>query len=126
MIRFNTDSGHLEYYTGTHWDDVIVNNQELGDHNLAADRSGSGTGARGLFAGGTAPSPTPFVDTIDYISISTLGNAQDFGNLTTVQASAAGLASRTRGIFGGGYTPTMIKSIAVSYTHLTLPTILLV
>ena len=24
MIRFNTDSGHLEYYTGTHWADVIV------------------------------------------------------------------------------------------------------
>ena len=29
MIRFNTDSGHLEYYTGTHWDDVIVNSPDL-------------------------------------------------------------------------------------------------
>ena len=30
MIRFNTDSGHLEYYAGTHWADVIVNNNDLG------------------------------------------------------------------------------------------------
>ena len=29
MIRFNTDSGHLEYYTGELWVDVIVNNNEL-------------------------------------------------------------------------------------------------
>ena len=29
MIRFNTDSGHLEYYRGNHWVDVITNNNEL-------------------------------------------------------------------------------------------------
>ena len=30
MIRFNTDSGSLEYYRGTHWENVIVNNNDLG------------------------------------------------------------------------------------------------
>ena len=53
MIRFNTDSGHLEYYTGTHWADVIVNNNDLGDQNNS--NSSGGTGTRGLFAGGYSP-----------------------------------------------------------------------
>ena len=35
--------------------------------------------ARGLFGGGRTPS---YNDTIDYITISTTGNAQDFGDLT--------------------------------------------
>ena len=47
MIRFNTDSGHLEYYTGTHWADVITNNNELGDQNQT--NSAGGTGTRGLY-----------------------------------------------------------------------------
>ena len=53
MIRFNTDSGHLEYYTGTHWADVITNNNELG--NQLVTNSAGGTGTRGLFAGGYVP-----------------------------------------------------------------------
>ena len=46
MIRFNTDSGHLEYYTGQLWVDVITNNNELGDQNNT--NSTGGTGHRGL------------------------------------------------------------------------------
>jgi len=62
MIRFNTDSGHLEYYTGTHWADVIVNNNELG----GGTGSNTGTGVRGLMGGGFA-SPADS-DVIDYIT----------------------------------------------------------
>jgi len=111
MIRFNTDSGHLEYYTGTHWVDVIVNNNELGDHNLAAGKSGSGTGHRGLIAGGYSPSLSDLVDRIEYISISTLGNSQDFGDMTGDGARlASSCASSTRGIFAGGASPAPTKT----------------
>ena len=101
MIRFNTDSGHLEYYTGTHWADVIVNNNELGDQNNS--NSSGGTGHRGLVGGGSEPSVS---DTINYITISTLGNAQDFGNLSQAREyPAAGQgSSTTRGLFAGGRT----------------------
>jgi len=91
MIRFNTDSGHLEYYTGEFWDDVIVNNNDLDG------------GARGVFGPGEAPHG----DSIDYITISTLGNSVDFGNLTVARFSGgSGGASRTRGIFAGGQFPS--------------------
>ena len=70
MIRFNTDSGHLEYYTGTHWVDVIVNNNELGDQNNS--NSSGGTGHRGLFAGGYVPGGSNS-DVIDYYYNSNIG-----------------------------------------------------
>ena len=101
MIRFNTDSGHLEYYTGTHWADVITNNQELGDQNNS--NSTGGTGTRGIQAGGFSPSPLNAVhNVIQYITIETLGNTQDFGDLATTAAVPGGVASRTRGLRGGG------------------------
>ena len=101
MIRFNTDSGHLEYYTGELWVDVIVNNNELGDQNNS--NSTGGTGHRGLIGGGSEPGNS---DTINYITISTLGNAQDFGNLSQAREyPAAGQgSSTTRGLFAGGRT----------------------
>jgi hypothetical protein len=100
MIRFNTDSGHLEYYTGTHWADVITNNNELGDQNNT--NSSGGTGTRGVVAGGYAPGHT---DVIKYFTISTLGNTQDFGTMVTSAGERGGVASDTRGIFAGGAGP---------------------
>ena len=108
MIRFNTDSGHLEYYTGTHWADVITNNNELGNHLVT--NSAGGTGARGLIAGGYSPASPSIVNTIDYISISTLGNSQDFGDMNGLTRLAGSCASSTRGLFGGGASPAPTKT----------------
>ena len=107
MIRFNTDSGHLEYYTGTHWADVIVNNQELDG------------GHRGLFHSGYLP-PSTYVNTIEYLTISTLGNTIDFGDSTQQRSQSRGLASRTRGVFAGGVQPgatyNIIDFVTISST----------
>ena len=46
-------------------------------------------GNRGVFGGGMPSSITPVLDVIDYINISTIGNAADFGNLTEARDSAA-------------------------------------
>ena len=102
MIRFNTDSGHLEYYTGTHWADVITNNNELGDQNNS--NSSGGTGHRGVIMGGGAPTAT---SDIDYLTISTFGNAQDFGDLSGNERGANNgiMASSTRGLMCGGDQP---------------------
>jgi len=115
MIRFNTDSGHLEYYSGELWVDVIVNNNELGDQNNT--NSTGGTGTRGIQAGGFSPSPLNAVhNVIQYITIETLGNAQDFGDLTTTAAAPGGVASRTRGIrAGGGAAPTNASNNVIDF-----------
>ena len=53
-----------------------------------------------MFGGGHSGSSR--LDVIDYITISSAGNATDFGNLTAVREDTAGISSPTRGVFGGG------------------------
>jgi hypothetical protein len=110
MIRFNTDSGHLEYYTGQLWVDVITNNNEVGVSTFANTISAKGTGTRGLIAGGYAPAPGDIIDRIEYITISTLGNTTNFGSLVAPTRLAGSCASSTRGLFGGGASPAPTKT----------------
>jgi hypothetical protein len=98
MLRFNTDIGRLEVWRGDHWATILGESPNLGDHNNT--NSSAGTGTRGLFASKLSPTNS---NVIQYVSISTLGNTQDFGDLTELTADVAGMASRTRGIFAGGY-----------------------
>ena len=72
---------------------------------------------RGVFMGGRGPSPL-YYNIIDYVTISTTGNALDFGDLLSTTAYSSGCASSTRGIFGGGFTPNIntIQYLTVSST----------
>jgi len=63
--------------------------------------------ARGLFGGGYNPE----LNTIDYVTIATLGNASDFGDLITATAQLASCSSPIRGLFAGGQTPTNVNTI---------------
>ena len=78
-LRFNTDTKHLEYYKGDTigWTEIEASNEELG----GGTGSNTGFGTRGLFLNGFVPSPGQ-QNIIDYITISTLGDAQDFGDST--------------------------------------------
>ena len=105
-IRFNTDSAHLEYWNGLVWLEFEASSVELGDQNNT--NSSGGTGTRGLIAGGNAPA---IKEEIEYITISTLGNSQDFGNLTAAKTGTAGCASRTRSIFANAALPTRVNNI---------------
>ena len=58
-------------------------------------------GARGCLAGGNAPA---LKIEIEYITIATLGDAIDFGDLQLARTGAAGCASRVRGLFCCGAT----------------------
>ena len=112
MIRFNTDSDHLEYYAQGYWADVITNNNELGDQNNT--NSSGGTGTRGVFAGGYKGNPSPaLTDEIRYITIDTLGADQDFGNLSAARYSIGATGSRTRGILAGGREPGFVQDIHI-------------
>ena len=87
-FRFNTDSSQLEIYDGNQWTSLKA--------GLTPELQTSG--CRGLFAGGFNPS---MQDVIDYVNVSTTGNAIDFGNLLNAQYHVSGASSRTRGLFHG-------------------------
>ena len=58
---------------------------------------------RALFMGGaTFYTAASALATVDYVAISTTGNATNFGNLITARNSFAGSGSGTRAILGGG------------------------
>ena len=61
------------------------------------------TNSRALFAGGESSSGT-FSDVIDYIDITSTGNATDFGDLSSVKKAPSSVSSATRAVFGGGST----------------------
>lgn len=87
MLRFNTDIGRLEVWRGDHWAMILGESPNLNG------------GSRGLFGGGYTPS---YTNVIQYITISTLGNAIDFGDLSSLVVGKSACASSTRGIFSGG------------------------
>ena len=73
-------------------------------------------GARGIWAGGDTPT---LKDEIDYVTLSSTGNAADFGNLGTATSDKGGCSSSTRGVFGGGRNPSpsnVIDFITMSST----------
>jgi len=91
-LRFNTDSKHLEYFRGDiiNWVEVEASNEELNG------------GYRGLIMGGGG---SPYTNTIQYLTISTLSNTIDFGDLVLARASLSSFASSTRAVAAGGYAP---------------------
>jgi len=86
-VRYNTDSNKMEVYIGSTWMEVAVSSPNLDG------------GARGLFIGGRTPS---IVNTIDFVTIASAGDATDFGDLTKTRRAMATMADRTRGLSAGG------------------------
>tara|TARA_E500000331_G_C17167002_1_gene674299 strand:- start:8 stop:1183 length:1176 start_codon:yes stop_codon:yes gene_type:complete len=99
MLRFNTDIGRLEVWRGDHWATILGESPNLGDQNNT--NSTGGTGTRAVFCRGDSNGPTVNRNIIDYITISTLGNAQDFGDDITTDRQAGALASSTRALIAG-------------------------
>ena len=69
-----------------------------GDLSASVMCSGLSNSTRGIFSGFIVP----YADTIDYITIQSIGNAVDFGNLTLTRGYTMQCASPTRGLFFGG------------------------
>ena len=101
-MRFNSDSQKLEYWNGSAWFQV---------HTFSPNLDG---GARGLFGGGGAPAA---VNTIDYITISSTGNAIDFGDLLFTSFINGSCSSSTRGLWTGSRPSTnTINYVTISST----------
>ena len=96
MLRFNTDIGRLEVWRNDHWATILGESPSLNG------------GARGLSVGGGI-APTFNSNIIDYITISTLGNATDFGDAAALGSGyrTTALGNSTRAVYGGAYSNTI-------------------
>ena len=88
-MRFNSDSYKLEYWNGGVWMQV---------HTFSPNLDG---GVRGVYAGGQDGPPGPATNEIQFFTISTQGNAADFGDLTR-ERNPASMGSNVRGVFASG------------------------
>ena len=66
---------------------------------------------RGIFSG-LSVSPVPegsgsLVSRTEFVSITSLGNSQEFGNLSVARNAVGGCSSSTRGLVSGGLTPSL-------------------
>jgi len=127
-LRFNTDSAKLEYYKGNTigWVEIDATNDELGEKRASdADSSNFGLGHRAVYGGGGIfPTYAPNADagyknTISYLTISTLGNSQDFGDLTYKAQNTHAAASRTRMLFAGGYSPAGGRVNTINFVEIS-------
>jgi hypothetical protein len=95
MVRFNDDLNTLEFYNGIEWRQFTV----------------SGASGRGVFVGGASPVSS----IMDYVNISTTGNAVNFGNLQTAGGNGGSIASSTRGVVARQNAPaTTIEYITIA------------
>jgi len=106
-LRYNYDIKNLEYYRGETrgWSSFeLIDPQPLGGDQISpsiGDESNFGLGARGLFVGGYSPAG---VANIEYITISSLGDSADFGDLNNGYTAGVTTNDRTRGFYSGGNT----------------------
>jgi hypothetical protein len=80
------------------------NAQDFGDLTVGrnAHNTGLSNSTRGCWGSGLINAAPNLTNTIDYVTIASTGNAQDFGDLTQSVFESTGTSSSTRGLWGGG------------------------
>ena len=89
---------------------TLGNSQNFGEvstlSKTGAAAVASSTRACFLAGTGTTGNGSHVSNVIDFVTISTLGNAQDFGDTTVAVSALAGASNSTRGLHAGGRTGT--------------------
>ena len=98
-IRFNTDSSKMEIYNGEQWWEIDATSPEL--------QTG---GTRGLIQHNCLAANAA-TNVIQFINVSTTGDAVDFGDTTNTGTFHGTSASPTRGIIAGGNVPSSTNAI---------------
>ena len=114
-FRFNTDSMKLEIFRGSANYEGTASMAGIGtlaagqwEEIQATSPDVQTGGTRGVIGGGN--NPADLAD-IEFVTISTTGNATDYGDLTDARGAVTALASRTRALFACGYSPGDVNTI---------------
>ena len=117
--NYTQDNTRIDYFSFATGDNAT----EFGDLYNGDDWMGTVQDlTRALFCGGdTAPSPYARSNVIQYITVATTGDSQDFGDLTVRRSSVGGVSNNSRGVIGGGNqygtgpTPSSMFSNVIDY-----------
>ena len=97
MMRFNTDLNTMEFYNGNEWRQFTY---------ISDIQNSPGSRGRGVFFGGSERDPsTVDLSSMEYITIASLGNTINFGDLTNDPRDPAAFSSSVRGFAAGGDPP---------------------
>ena len=112
--QYGTDPGSpmtIEYVTTSTLGNAADFGSVTGDTRSSG--GGGGNAVRGVFGGGAAPNQPSYTpqDEIHFITIATLGNSLDFGNLNNAVSNCSACSSPTRVVFNGGYTPSQTNQL---------------
>ena len=77
-------------------------------NNHGSDPAACADSTRGVWGGGEPSSDT---NAMSYVTIQTLGNSTDFGDLTVARRQFASCANATRGVWGGGYNGSYLNTL---------------
>ena len=112
-LRFNTDTAHLEYFRGDTigWTEIEAESSELGGGTSSSNKNS--LGARGITGGSHV-----YGRTIEFFTVTTAGDSQDFGDLTEAAGYSNGksVATTSKMLFAGGYYKNAIEFITVATT----------
>ena len=100
MVYYNKDFKTIEFWDGNFWKQV--------DNTT---RRGRAVWAGGYDSGGT---PAVHISSIDFINVPTLGNSNNFGDLSAAGQDAHGCGSETRGIYMGEFNSDAIEYITIA------------
>ena len=102
-VRFNDDLATLEFFNGDEWRQFTYN-----------QRSG-----RVIIAGGYGLALPSVTKHMQSMQVMTLGSAEYFGELDVGNTEHIGCGSEIRGLFGGGYVPTVGRVDYIQYVTMT-------
>ena len=93
---------------------------DLTNTTMQSDAVCVSNATRGFICGGyNSTSPSTKSNVIEYITIASLGNATDFGDLTRKTYLAAGCSSPTRGTYAGGEESPSADSNTIDYWQIS-------
>ena len=112
-LRFNTDIGTIEVYKGDNIGWVQIQRRES-QYLGGGTGSNTGTGTRGLMFNASLVGDGE-TNLIEFITISTMGAQQDFGDTTVSSRQRGGLGNSTRAMACAGTTSAPNKTDTIDF-----------
>ena len=107
---------------------TLGNSMRFGDlGNFVGLGAAISSTTRGVFAGGSRPTVSPVPggnqNFLEFVTIATTGNGQDFGGVSTLFRYGAGISNSTRGLICGAYQGSGASGTLNTIQYLTIATL---